>query len=181
MTGKMGLRSHNGLIITRYYLINILLKSDYILNIKQFEAVRLGNWYQDFFSISFLFDIYSNIGYLTLGVKNQEKQITKIEIRSLGKPNKQKQYSEFKLTFPQDITKNSDFDFNFFINDILDLFNRNKLNYKFELVNIVKDKHLEQYAIIKGITPYSFSELERVFFSLKEINYDIKDFWLKNV
>ncbi len=162
-------------------LINILLKSDQILDFKQFEAVRLGNWYQSFFSISFLYDSYSNIGYLTLGIKDQDKQITKIEVRSLGKPNKQKQYSEFKITFPQDISKNSDFDFTFFVNDIVELFNRNKLNYKFDVVNIVKDKYLDQYAILKGITPYSFNELEKVFFSLKELNYDIKDFWLKNV
>lgn len=161
-------------------LINILLKSDQILDFKQFEAVRLGNWYQAFFSISFLYDSYSNIGYLTLGIKDQDKQITKIEVRSLGKPNKQKQYSEFKITFPQDISKNSDFDFTFFVNDIVELFNRNKLNYKFDVVNIVKDKYLDQYAILKGITPYSFNELEKVFFSLKELNYDIKDFWLKN-
>lgn len=161
-------------------LINILLKSDQILDFKQFEAVRLGNWYQSFFSISFLYDSYSNIGYLTLGIKDQDKQITKIEVRSLGKPNKQKQYSEFKITFPQDISKNSDFDFTFFVNDIVELFNRNKLNYKFDVVNIVKDKYLDQYAILKGITPYSFNELEKVFFSLKELNYDIKDFWLKN-
>lgn len=162
-------------------LINILLKSDQILDFKQFEAVRLGNWYQSFFSISFLYDSYSNIGYLTLGIKDQDKQITKIEVRSLGKPNKQKQYSEFKITFPQDISKNSDFDFTFFVNDIVELFNRNKLNYKFDVVNIVKDKYLDQYAILKGAVPYSFNELEKVFFSLKELNYDIKDFWLKNV
>ena len=163
-------------------LNNILLKSDkLILTYKQFEAVKFGNWYQSFFSVSFFYDNYANMAYLKLGIKNQEKQIASVEFRSIGKPNKEKKYSEFKISFPQDIDLNKDFDYNFFIDDVVELFNRNKFGYTFTINNVVKDKNLASYAIIKGNVPYSFKELEVAFASLKDINYEIKDFWLHNV
>lgn len=162
-------------------LKNILDISSTILNFKQFEAVKFGNWYQPFFDISFLFDNYSNIGYFKLGVKNQDKQLTSIEMRSLGKPNAKKEYASYKLTFPQDIVKNDDFNFNFFIEDLIDLLNMNKLGYKFNIVEIKYQKGLLPSATISSDKLFSFSDFEKIVYSLKEVNYLIKDFWIKNI
>ena len=53
------------------------------------------------------------------------------------------------------------------------------MGYKFHIVEMKYQKGLLPSATIGGDKMFSFSDFEKIVYSLKEINYLIKDFWIK--
>lgn len=146
------------------------------------EAADFNRWYIPFLTISFIHDTYSDIGYLSLMFKEDGLEIDKIEVRGLGL-SKDKKYDLFKFSFPQEMSNNTEFldDFEFFLKDIAEIFNKNVLGYHLSFDLVVKDKVLNPYGVLKSDKKMSLAEMEKVFYSLKEVNYKIKDYWMKNL
>lgn len=138
--------------------------------VKRFEDFLLEKVYLSktiFSKYNLIVDPISKVGYIDLEVRGFGE--IKIEMEKYGNINE----NVFILRSP-----NVQLDINLFkniINDIIYVFNKNKLNYKFNLLEVKSEKSLNPYALIESNKRLKIEELERISQTTKITNAKITD------